>query len=71
VLLAYRLPGGAPAERFRLRGLVPDATYRVTREGGGGPAERATGAALAREGVRVALDAEWRAMVVEIEREGE
>ena len=65
VLTAYRLAGGAPEETFRLRGLSPEATYEVALDGK--PAGRATGAELA-AGVRVALAAEWRAAVFEIER---
>ncbi len=66
VLMAYRLAGGEKARRFRLRGLTPDAVYTVSEEGK--VVTRAKGAHLAATGVRVALDDEWRAAVLEIER---
>jgi alpha-galactosidase len=65
VIMAYRLAGGAPAQNFHLRGLVPSVVYRVVQDGA--PIRRATGAELASDGLRVALDAEWRSSVIEIE----
>ena len=65
VLMAYRLAGGAPAQTFHLRGLAPNAEYRVMQDGA--PIRRATGAELASAGLRVALDAEWRSGVLEVE----
>jgi alpha-galactosidase len=67
VLLAYRLARGVQSRRFRLRGLLPNVVYRVVRDGA--PIQRVTGADLARAGLRVTLDAEWRSSVVEIEAE--
>lgn len=64
VVLAYRLEGGAAAEQFRLRGLEPGQQYDVLRDGA--PVQRSTGAELANAGLRVALDAEWRAAVIEL-----
>jgi hypothetical protein len=65
VIMAYRLAGGAPAQNFHLRGLVPNVVYRVVQDGAS--SRRATGAELASDGLRVALDAEWRSSVIEIE----
>jgi alpha-galactosidase len=65
VLMAYRLARGAPSETFRLRGLVPMATYEISRDGA--PVARATGAELAQSGLPVALDDEWRAAVIELD----
>lgn len=67
VLLAYRLARGVQLRGFRLRGLLPNVVYRVVRDGA--PVRRVTGADLARAGLRVTLDAEWRSSVVEIEAE--
>lgn len=67
VLMAYRLAGGTPEETFHLRGLVPNVEYRVVQDGA--PIGRVSGAELASAGLRVALDAEWRSSVVEIEAE--
>jgi alpha-galactosidase len=67
VLLAYRLARGVQSRRFRLRGLLPNVVYRVVRDGA--PIQRVTGADLARAGLPVTLDAEWRSSVVEIEAE--
>ena len=64
VLLAYRLANGAASESFRLRGLVPGASYAVTVDGVAQPG--ATGEELATNGLRVALGDEWRAAVIEI-----
>lgn len=63
VLLAYRLAGGAASESFPLRGLLPDVRYDIALDGA--PLRQATGSELA-SGLRVALDAEWRAAVIEI-----
>lgn len=63
VLLAYRLAGGAPVESFRLRGLKAATRYDVLFDGR--PRLRSTGAELA-AGLRVPLDDEWRAVVVEL-----
>jgi alpha-galactosidase len=67
VLMAYRLAGGTPVETFHLRGLVPNVEYRVVQDGA--PIGRVSGAELASAGLRIALDAEWRASVIEIEAE--
>ncbi len=67
VLLAYRLARGTRSRDFRLRGLLPHVVYRVVRDGA--LVQRATGAELARAGLPVTLDAEWRSSVVEIEAE--
>lgn len=65
VVLAYRLAGGSPEETLRLRGLAADREYEISVDGK--PLRRASGAALARVGVRVALEEEWRAAVLELE----
>ena len=65
--MAYRLEGGPPAQSFHLRGLMPNEVYRVVQDGAA--SRRATGAELASVGLRVALDAEWRASAIEIQAE--
>lgn len=64
VLLAYRLEGGAATEAFRLRGLDAGTSYDVSLDGA--PLRTVTGAELAATGLRVSLDAEWRAAVIEL-----
>jgi alpha-galactosidase len=64
VLLAYRLKNGAATRVFKLRGLDPERTYRVSVDGE--PAPDANGVALSLAGVQVHLDSEWRAAVVEL-----
>ena len=64
VLMAYRLEGGEASRSFRLRGLDPAVTYDVSVDGA--PPRAATGAELAGAGLPVALDAEWRAAVIEL-----
>ncbi len=54
VVMVYRAAGGAPAMAIRPRGLQPDGRYRVAWADAGVELE-ATGAALAAEGVQVAL----------------
>jgi alpha-galactosidase len=64
VLMAYRLAGGSEKEAFKLRGLDPGRSYRVAVEGqdrGSFPGRR-----LSEEGLTVALDAEWRAAIVDM-----
>jgi alpha-galactosidase len=65
VVLAYRLPGGETSRQFKLRGLDPALTYAVKLDGK--PLTEAKGSDLASSGLRVALNAEWRAAVVELE----
>lgn len=64
VLLAYRLAGGEADEAFRLRGLEANTRYDVVLDGA--PLRQATGAELATTGLRVALEHEWRAAVIEL-----
>ena len=64
VLLAYRLARSTLAESFRLHGLLRDVTYAVTVDGT--PLLTATGEQLIDTGLRVALDSEWRAAVIEV-----
>lgn len=64
VLLAYRLPDGEARRSFRLRGLSREATYDVRVDGE--VMAPMTGAQLADAGLPVALDAEWRAAVIEL-----
>lgn len=65
VLMAYRLGRSNTTEVFRLRGLDPARTYRVTVEGRAAGAFHGT--ALEKEGLPVTLTGEWRSAVVEIE----
>jgi alpha-galactosidase len=65
VLLAYRLAGGAASQAFPLRGLDATTRYDVMLDGAA-QGEAKTGAELAANGLRVALDAEWRAAVIEL-----
>ena len=66
VLMAYRLKNGEPSRSFRLRGLAPELKYRITEDGC--PNNRIlSGKELATEGLNVKLDAEWRALVIELE----
>jgi alpha-galactosidase len=64
VVTAYRLAEGAAERSFPLRGLRPEATYDVARDGVA--AGRMTGAALMRDGLPVSLGADWRATVVRL-----
>ena len=64
VLLAYRLAGGEASRAFPLRGLDPATRYDISVDGT--PLRQATGAELASAGLRVDLDAEWRAAVIEL-----
>jgi alpha-galactosidase len=64
VVMVYRAQGDLPARTFRPRGLLPDVTYRVTLAG---EASAHSGAALAEDGLLVALP-EFGAAIVEIER---
>ena len=67
VRAAEALRWSQPTVTHHLRGLEPDVIYRVVRDGA--PIQRATGAELARAGLQVTLDAEWRSSVMEIEAE--
>jgi len=64
VLMAYRLGRSNATEVFRLRGLDPARTYRVTVEERG--AGTFGGAALEKEGLPVKLTEEWRSAVIEV-----
>ena len=68
VLFAYRLANGAATRVFKLRGLDPARTYRVSVNERAAP--DVSGETLALAGLQVHLDSEWRAAVVELhERE--
>jgi alpha-galactosidase len=68
LLFAYRLENGAATRVFKLRGLDPSRTYRVSVDGETAPEVR--GETLSLTGLQVHLDSEWRAAVVELhERE--
>lgn len=67
VLMAYRLKDSDPAAAFKLRGLDPEAWYRVTVDGK--QLASVTQQELALHGLRLNLDAEWRSAVVELEAE--
>jgi alpha-galactosidase len=68
VLFAYRLENGAATKVFKLRGLDPSRTYRVSVDEK--PAPDVSGEALTLAGVQVQLDSAWRAAVIELhERE--
>ena len=64
VLFAYRLENGAATRVFKLRGLDPSRTYRVSVDGE--PAPDASGETLSLAGLQVHLDSEWRAAVIEL-----
>ena len=64
VLLAYRLAGGEASRAFPLRGLDAATRYDISLDGV--PVGEATGGELASTGLRVDLDAEWRAAVIEV-----
>ena len=64
VLLAYRLAGGEASKAFPLRGLDAATRYDVSVDGT--VVRQATGVELAAAGLRVDLDAEWRAAVIEL-----
>ena len=64
LLLAYRLAQDAPRKLFRLRGLDAATRYDVMLDGA--PWQQATGAELTGSGLRLALDDEWRAAVIEL-----
>ena len=63
--MAYRFAGRASEDAFRLRGQVSNVECLVVQDEA--PIRRATGAELASDGLRIALDAEWRSSVIEIE----
>ncbi|MGA8151370.1 MAG: alpha-galactosidase [Terriglobales bacterium] len=65
VVTAYRLADGPAKKLFRLRGLLPDAIYEVSKDGK--PLLKARGVELASSGLRVSLDEEWRAAIFEID----
>jgi alpha-galactosidase len=65
VVTAYRLAGGAASITFPLRALRADAEYLVSIDGH--PSGTTRGDALRSRGLPVALDAEWRATVVELD----
>jgi hypothetical protein len=68
VLFAYRLENGAATRVFKLRGLDPSRTYRISIDGGTAP--DVSGETLSLAGLQIHLDSEWRAAVVELhERE--
>ena len=65
LVLAYRLGASDATQVFKLRGLDPARSYRVSQEGMGSTEEN--GQALSTSGLLVQLGDEWRAAVVEIE----
>lgn len=56
VLFAFRGSEGDAEHRFLLRGLDPDAPYRLTFEDGSQPSRRESGKALMEEGLAVRLE---------------
>jgi alpha-galactosidase len=68
VLFAYRLKNGTATRVFKLRGLDPARTYRIS--GDEQEATDVSGEGLSLAGLQVHLDSEWRAAVIELhERE--
>jgi alpha-galactosidase len=67
VVTAYRLGESQPVERFRLRGLAPQATYRIRLDGENEAKPGRSGARLAAEGLAIGLSDPWRAAVLELE----
>ncbi len=68
VVMAYRLADSGPDQQWRLRGLDPNAWYRVSIDGKALP-RAISEQELAEKGLPLRLDAEWRAAVVELEAE--
>ncbi len=67
VVMAYRLANSTAEGAFKLRGLADTATYRVLLDGK--PGGRLASRDLATSGLRVKLGEEWRAAIIELERE--
>ena len=65
VVMAYRLGESQPTQTFRLRGLVPQSSYRVRLDGEA--KGRLSGAQLAVEGFAISLSDPWRATVLELD----
>jgi hypothetical protein len=65
--MVYRLADSRPERSFKLQGLDPGVWYRVTVDSKALPPVSAQ--QLSTEGLSVRLDAEYRAAVVELERE--
>jgi hypothetical protein len=64
--MAYRLRDSKPEQHWKLRGLDPAASYRITIDGKPLP-NPVSQQELAVAGLPVRLDAEWRAAVVELQ----
>ena len=65
VLMAYRLGESKPSEVFKLRRLKPDKKYRA--ESDLGTLGTWTGTELTDQGLRVTLDAPWRAAAIRLQ----
>ncbi len=65
VLMAYRLAQSGAEQTFKLRGLRPEAKFRLETENG--PIGTWTGRDLMHAGLRVRLDEVWRATAIRIE----
>lgn len=65
--MIYRLGQSEPRQTFRLRGLDPERTYRVSEDGQ--PRGAFTGRQLTAQGLPIALEDEWRSAVIELEAE--
>jgi alpha-galactosidase len=65
VVMVYRLDESLAARTFKLHGLSPSATFKITSEGK--DMGTMTGSALMNEGISVTLDGTWRASVIELQ----
>jgi alpha-galactosidase len=65
VVMAYRLDKSQPSQVFHLRGLAPQASYRVRVDGEA--KGRRSGAQLAVAGFAINLSDPWRAAILELE----
>jgi hypothetical protein len=65
VVMAYRLDESQPTQKFRLRGLAPQAVYQIELDGEARGSR--SGAQLVADGFAISLSDPWRAAVLELE----